>query len=45
MFLDERIKNEMILNIIHSNHFKDKKMQIRDKLKFRMSVGGDSYAF
>lgn len=35
----------MILNIIHSNHFKDKKMQIRDKLKFRMSVGNNGYVF
>ena len=45
MFLDDRIHNEMILNIIHSNFYKDKKMQIRDKLKFRMSVGTNGYIY
>ena len=35
----------MILNIIHSNFFKDKKMQIKDKLKFRMSVGENNNVF
>lgn len=29
----------MILNIIHSNQYRDKKMQIKDKLKFRMTAG------
>ena len=34
------------MNIIHSNYFKDKKMQIRDKLKFQMSMGQtDTYVF
>jgi len=43
MFLDDRIRNEMILNIIHSNYFKSKKMWIKDKLKFKMNVGNNDY--
>ena len=35
----------MILGIIYSNFFSNKKMQIRDRLKFRMNVGQNNNIF
>ena len=42
-FLEDRVKNEMILQMINSNEFKNGKMQIKDKLNFRISVGADNF--